>query len=316
MMQIVASKMKDNHLNDAENYIRKDVTETKTPDLSWCDLNFGDIAWVRFGSYSWWPAQIIDEKGVSPNSKPRKKAVGEVLVRLYGTYNYLYIDPVKNNEGFENKLKQNNGNIRKVLEQALEEDLSRIKGRRKTKKELSGSREMQDRSERNEEEKLIACGKHARVGALEFLVKDNMEEQKVKEKIKSKVRKNQDIKRKLKQQDITKPGQDEVEEQKVKAKHVVRNQRLEKKLKLTDKTGCQVSKCNSKTQDSGRKSKQQYAAKHDKAVIHGPGKHVQVAKAPDASARRIKVMQSLGLIAPSGSPFHKGGSVKAASCES
>ena len=30
-------------------------------------------------------------------------------------------------------------------------------------------------------------------------------------------------------------------------------------------------------------------------------------KSPELSARRMKVMQSLGLIAPSGSPFHKNG---------
>ena len=47
----------------------------------------------------------------------------EVLVCAYGSYNYLYADPVKCYSEFENIFKKNNGNYKEIFHKSLEWDL-------------------------------------------------------------------------------------------------------------------------------------------------------------------------------------------------
>ncbi|XP_021740348.1 histone-lysine N-methyltransferase ATX1-like isoform X2 [Chenopodium quinoa] len=85
----------------------------------------GDVTWIKLRGTSWWPAQIMDGNAVSDNAKPRKSKSGEVLVRLYGTYN-LYMDPVKSLLEFNNLLKRNNSTQREIFRKALDQDLSEL----------------------------------------------------------------------------------------------------------------------------------------------------------------------------------------------
>ncbi|CAL5417910.1 unnamed protein product [Camellia sinensis] len=101
------------------------------------EVVLGDLIWVRLRGSSWWPAQVVDENTVTRRNKPRNGSVGKVLVRLYGSYKYMYVDPMTCRSGFENKLKENNGNYREILEKTLEQDLARFKsGRAKGKESI------------------------------------------------------------------------------------------------------------------------------------------------------------------------------------
>ncbi|XP_059637151.1 uncharacterized protein LOC132279238 isoform X3 [Cornus florida] len=94
----------------------------------------GEFIWFRLQGSSWWPAQVVDENTVSGGNKPSNRSAGEVLVRLYGSYKYIYVDPMKFRSEFENILKQNNGSFSEVLKRTLELDLLRFRsGRSKGK---------------------------------------------------------------------------------------------------------------------------------------------------------------------------------------
>ncbi|KAL1344702.1 hypothetical protein HN51_018563 [Arachis hypogaea] len=84
----------------------------------------GDLIYIPLrGASKWWPAQVTDEKSVNENLRPKKKLLREVLVRVYGSYIYKYVDPVKSRADFENVLKKNNGDLHKILQDSLEKDL-------------------------------------------------------------------------------------------------------------------------------------------------------------------------------------------------
>ncbi|XP_019438502.1 PREDICTED: histone-lysine N-methyltransferase TRX1-like isoform X2 [Lupinus angustifolius] len=86
-------------------------------------IAFGDVIWIKLRHGSWWPAQVVDAKSVDKSMKPRKRSVGDVLVRLYGSYKYSYVDPIQSRSEFETILKSNNGSYRDILLQSLEKDL-------------------------------------------------------------------------------------------------------------------------------------------------------------------------------------------------
>lgn len=90
----------------------------------------GEITWIKLRGAPWWPAQIVDENAVSDNNKPRKGKSNEVLVRLYGTYDYSYVDPVTSLLEFNNVLKQNKSSQRDMFQKALEQELSKLRSRR------------------------------------------------------------------------------------------------------------------------------------------------------------------------------------------
>lgn len=188
--------MKNKNLTNGE-IGKKGVEEIATNKVT-----LGDLIWVKHDGGSWWPAQIIDENRGS--IKPGDKSAGKVRVRLYGSNEYLYVDPVKCHSKFELELKQNSGSYSKILEKSLEKDLPHSKSSRSK-----------------------------RQGA--------------------------------------KSKDDETPEKERKQKR---------------------PKQSSKSAENGETN-----SPSSETTLFG--------KSPELSARKLKVMQSLGLIAPSGSPFHK-----------
>ncbi|CAM0947095.1 unnamed protein product [Alopecurus aequalis] len=86
------------------------------------NFRLGDITWVKHDGSSWWPAQVIDEACVS--SKPKKKTNFDTLVRLYGTCQYLYVDPWKSNMEFEMILNEENKTAMEAFHEVLQKELS------------------------------------------------------------------------------------------------------------------------------------------------------------------------------------------------
>ncbi|XWS14918.1 hypothetical protein CRYUN_Cryun35bG0050100 [Craigia yunnanensis] len=91
------------------------------------EVSLGELIWVKLHKNSWWPALVVDENSVSGSSKPGNRSQGKVLVRLYGSYEYLYADPMKYYSEFKMILEQNNGSCYELLDKALEQDCSRRK---------------------------------------------------------------------------------------------------------------------------------------------------------------------------------------------
>ncbi|XP_057974783.1 uncharacterized protein LOC131162381 [Malania oleifera] len=87
----------------------------------------GDLIWVKINDSLWWPAQVVDENAVSGSNKPGNRSVGEVLVRLYGSYKYLYADPIECRSEFENVLKKNNSCYREIFQTTLDQVIRHFK---------------------------------------------------------------------------------------------------------------------------------------------------------------------------------------------
>ncbi|XP_068637486.1 uncharacterized protein [Aristolochia californica] len=84
----------------------------------------GNILWVRTTDCSWWPAQVVGYNCTNVNNKSKWRKEGEVLARLYGSSELLYVDPAKYSSDFENALKQNNCSFQEILRKSLEQEIS------------------------------------------------------------------------------------------------------------------------------------------------------------------------------------------------
>ncbi|KAJ4965184.1 hypothetical protein NE237_017033 [Protea cynaroides] len=129
--------MKSKRLMGVRNNASKVCGEEPRVDQLTGELMLGDVIWVKINGCTWWPGQVVDENNVSDCLKPQNRVAGEVLVRLYGSYEYLYVDSMKWRAEFENILKQNNGSYSEVFQKALEQDLSSIKSAQKLKRRSS-----------------------------------------------------------------------------------------------------------------------------------------------------------------------------------
>ncbi|XVE55598.1 hypothetical protein DITRI_Ditri03aG0171900 [Diplodiscus trichospermus] len=242
------------------------------------EVSLGEVIWVKLHENLWWPAQVVDDRSVSESCKPGNRSQGEVLVRLYGSYEYLYADPMKDYSEFNMILEQNNGSCYDIFDKALEQDRARrrsikpkAKGSKSTankKADAAKGKKKLNQNQGNQVDDLDAdatarksravradLGKDSKGNALGN--KDN-----VRQTARSKTSKQNEIQKKLKRQ--RPPSSDYV------------NFRTPKQNKLL--------KENSNSKTSERAS---------------PG------QSPKSSARRLRVMQGLGLAAPPGSPFHK-----------
>lgn len=103
----------------------------------------GDVTWVKIEDSKWWPAQVVDEKSISTGNKPKKKRECKTLVRLYGTYEYLYVDFLQCRSEFDDIFKQNTSEIRKKFQETLEALSSRSVDKSETSNLVSGSKESQ-----------------------------------------------------------------------------------------------------------------------------------------------------------------------------
>ncbi|KAE9587097.1 hypothetical protein Lal_00004903 [Lupinus albus] len=148
------------------------VSEGRGEQIKIDSIAFGDVIWIKLRHGSWWPAQVVDGKSVNKSMKPRKRSVGEVLVRLYGSYKYSYVDPIQSRTEFETILKSNNGSYRDILQQSLEKDLpsnksSKSKGSSSKGKGTSSKRKscQKDDDLDNESPETAALGKSQELSA-------------------------------------------------------------------------------------------------------------------------------------------------------
>ncbi|KAK8950688.1 hypothetical protein KSP39_PZI003072 [Platanthera zijinensis] len=88
-------------------------------------FKLGEILWCRINSGSWWPVQVVDENCVA--FKPKRKKKDQILVRLYGTFEHMYVEKANCISKTEKIYEEENRSSREIFEKALEEDLSRMK---------------------------------------------------------------------------------------------------------------------------------------------------------------------------------------------
>ncbi|XP_058088504.1 uncharacterized protein LOC131235330 isoform X5 [Magnolia sinica] len=282
--------MEVKHLKNVGNHVGKD-SEAATKggdDKLRKEFTLGDIVWIKIYDSSWWPAQVVDENTIGGGEKIEKKMEGGVLTRLYGSYEYLYVDPMKYHSEFENVLKQNNCSVKEILNKALEQDLSQIKSGAKSKRKAS-----------------------TRKGKLQDGVKSNLLEAKARdESCKDKISVQDGVKKKKKAD-----GQDS--DMHAGRKRKQRDPSAENGVSVASKAGrpgsdgVQRSTTEAAVVDVLKTPKQ--GDRKDKKTISSPISATNSLKcSQDMSARRMRVMQSLGLIAPCGSPFQRVGLCKVA----
>ncbi|KAK1441440.1 hypothetical protein QVD17_07329 [Tagetes erecta] len=103
--------------------------------------NFGELLWVKLHEHSWWPAQIVDENLVcSANIPSSKGSSTDVLVRLYGSYIYKYVDIPSSSTEFKSVLLKNNFNYHDILKRCLEQDLASLSSSKSRKRQQSKSK--------------------------------------------------------------------------------------------------------------------------------------------------------------------------------
>lgn len=184
----------------------------------------GDVTWAKLRGNIWWPAVVVDENTVSECNKPSKRASGGVLVRLYGSYEYLYVDPIKFHLEFQKVLEQSNGSHREIFEKALEQDSSHMKS---------------------------GCSKEGK-----YKSDSASSEEQVKRK-------------------YSKQG-----------------------------SGHKKLKPSTTSDEKRRMSEISMEEQDEKPMLNSPNSEASLlGTSHELSARRLRVMQSLGLVAPSGSPF-------------
>ncbi|KAI4339764.1 hypothetical protein MLD38_024671 [Melastoma candidum] len=94
--------------------------------------SLGDFTWVRLKRDSWWPAQVVDESCVSESVRPRPKSKrgGDVLLRLYGSHEFLYADPSKCRSEFESVIEREKLSCGDMFLKSLEKVLPSVKSAR------------------------------------------------------------------------------------------------------------------------------------------------------------------------------------------
>lgn len=257
------------------------------------EIMLGDLIWVRPSSSSWWPAQVVDANTVSESVKPIYRSVGEVLVRMYGSYKYLYVDPMKCRSDFEHILEQNNGSYTEIFQKALQQASARSKsGRSKGQgpkpKENGGIK--QQSSKKNNlanngnsfEARVSSRRKRAMNTPQKHVVNGNMHSES-----NGKNSKQEKVQKKLNQSSPSAKEQAKLETPKKdgaqnKLKRNNPRDELEAKLDTPEQNGSQ-KKLKPNTPSTANKPKLK----------------------SKESARRTKILQSIGLIAPPGSPFSK-----------
>ncbi|XP_049414524.1 uncharacterized protein LOC125877222 isoform X1 [Solanum stenotomum] len=118
--------MKSKSLSRNGNYVERGIGEDAALNKSNVEVDFGNLIWVQLNGQSWL-GQVVDEMVVGGNKKPTKKVAGEVLVRLYGSYTYLYVDPIKSQLEYEKIIERYHGSLVNILGEALKQDLLHLK---------------------------------------------------------------------------------------------------------------------------------------------------------------------------------------------
>ncbi|KAL4556478.1 hypothetical protein LXL04_039133 [Taraxacum kok-saghyz] len=195
------------------------------------EVIIGDILWVKLHEASWWPAQVVDEKLVSSGNKPSSKGSNsDVLVRVYGSYIYKYVDVSRSRDEFKKILEENNYNRDDIMMKSLEKDLSALNANSSRKRQRSKSKASEASQNRSSK-------------------KDTSDKHKPQSKVSSKKQKQE-------------------------------------KTKTVNRLPATPQRVQNGTQPSS-----------------SPNAATLGCEEEELSGRRVKVMQSLGLVAPLGSPF-------------
>ncbi|KAA8528354.1 hypothetical protein F0562_035709 [Nyssa sinensis] len=259
----------------------------------------------RLSGSSWWPAQVVDEHTLSGRNKPSNRSAGGVLVRLYGSYKYKCVDPMKCRSEFENILKQHNGSCREIFMKALEQDLSSLKSGRSKRK---GSK--------SEGQTIFSwVAEKVRVDvSQEKRSKKNLIKKIQDTESPTAVRKSpRRLLSESTEEAINKKGREDGVQKKLKSNHPSSQARISpESMSAEVKNGNLLSK-NTKEKARSKATNQDGVQREltpDNPSTKGPeSAATPPGKSQELSARRTKVMQNLGLIAPSGSPFNRNGHI-------
>jgi len=57
-----------------------------------CFRTYGEIVWIKCGSYRWWPGQIVHVANAPKNIVSRFQTHGQFIVQFFGSLDYIWTD--------------------------------------------------------------------------------------------------------------------------------------------------------------------------------------------------------------------------------
>ncbi|MCL7027671.1 hypothetical protein MKW94_019037 [Papaver nudicaule] len=309
--------MTSNGVSKTTNHVKKDARQETELEVNEGDgllgkeLKLGAVIWVKTNPSSWWLGQIVDAHIVRGTREPKKKEAGEILVRLYGTYTYLYWNPTKYRDELMEALKQNDGSSRKMFEKALQQEIVYTRSN-------SSKRKYSDHKEKAKDED--PSGKQSKPNKDDDINKqqDNSSTVPKVSTRELRPRKDKGLSGNLDgassaQRELSLRTRKEIPKQdgfRVGTRVLRPRQAQDLPLKQED-VRRQKKKADSGDLSSGgtRKqtpksevSRQEEEEKGEKADEEESEKELS-GNSPNLSSRRVRVMQSLGFVAPSDSPY-------------
>ncbi|XP_068646480.1 uncharacterized protein [Aristolochia californica] len=85
----------------------------------------GSVVWAKIGSHVWWPAEVIDEREIQSNSSDQSSD-GHVLVQLFQTDRYCWLDPVGSLSRFDECFEKRSCNGKEEFQDALKHALHKV----------------------------------------------------------------------------------------------------------------------------------------------------------------------------------------------
>uniref|UniRef100_A0A7N0UQD4 PWWP domain-containing protein n=1 Tax=Kalanchoe fedtschenkoi TaxID=63787 RepID=A0A7N0UQD4_KALFE len=249
-------------------------------------VKLGYLIWVKLHPSSWWPAQVVDAETVSEFVKPIERLVGEVLVRVYGSYIYLYVDPTESRIEFEKVLKRYDGNYDAILEEALAKDRPRS-----TKSKVATLAEA-SQSTGSTLASAAKCGKKNKSAEKKTAAVDKETSTRLRKRVSHKGKPA----RKMSESNESSNLGSEVSSPTPVEKTSATNQQSQSMKTETEAAAAAAflhSENRGKIDDENLSSPCQ-------AIVP-----IRIRVHPSISVRSEKIMRSLGLIAPSGSPFDR-----------
>ncbi|XP_078156997.1 uncharacterized protein LOC144552858 isoform X2 [Carex rostrata] len=280
----------------SENAVDRLGGEGKKAEILNQQFKPGDLTWVEIHNSSWWPAQILDDGSVS--AKPRKKSKNELLVRLYGTYEYMYVDASKSNSVFEDVLKRENKTMKEMFQEALEQDMSLMLPKGQSKLESSKPEGIDSAETSKDKKKQPELTKEpSAVEADEIATAMKICTNKEKKEGSSKRKRKLDFSKEERENKETEPKASKAEAPNIKKKKG--HDEAQKRSTLNSK---HVEKKNAKGNSKAKSPELKAETPPEVKDTAPPGE-----EKGSLSERQVRVMQSLGLIAPAGSPFRRNG---------
>ncbi|XP_021903545.1 putative oxidoreductase GLYR1 isoform X2 [Carica papaya] len=169
----------------------KEDREEAAADKLGGKVTLGDLIWVKVGKDTWWPAQVVDENTVTESNKPKNRPAGKVLVRLYGSYQHLYVDPIKCHSQFKIVLEQNNGSHRDIFDKALDQE--KIRSVKSSKSKSPGSKSKGNSSKKEKVSKKAKLDKEREKAKRKNQTKDASESPKMRTPKKNKILNNDEV---------------------------------------------------------------------------------------------------------------------------